>query len=209
MANENFDKVYEYMRENNIWDDIYMNVAEDHDGRTYVIFDSNSDVDKFDHLVKEVLEIEDGEIFFVEDVLDIDVVYSDEYTTCDDCSHVIRTSPDSYHWQPDYYVGDGFIVCGDCFKNNEDYQEGYINEKINDPKTAINGLITESQLESLGFQKIGEEYENGWYHVEDNPQEIYERLSDKYEEIVFLVNNVEQFRINFVTFVRGEINEEE
>jgi hypothetical protein len=204
MTNANFDTVYEYIRENHVWDDIYMDITEDQDDNTYIIVDSHSDIDKLHAVVKEVLDIQE-EKFYVDEVLEVEIVFSDEYTTCSDCHKIIRTSPNSYHWQPDFYMGDGFIVCNKCFNEQEDYQEAYIEDKINDPKTAINGLVSEEQLEQLGFERINEEYESGWYHKEDNPEEIYDKLSDKYEEIVFFINNVEQFRINFVTFVRGEI----
>lgn len=202
----NFDKVYNYIRENNVWDDIYMDIAEDHDGNFYFIMESWDEVDKLAEVVRNVLEIDKDEKVWIDDLLGVEVVFSDEYTTCSDCNHVIRTSPDSYSWQPDFYVGDGFIVCNECFNETEDYQEAYIEERTNNPKTAINGLISEEQLESLGFEKVGERYESGWYHVNDNPEEIYEKLSQSYEEVVFLINNVEQFRINFVTFVRGELS---
>jgi hypothetical protein len=43
--------------------------------------------------------------------------FSDEYTSCGDCCACIRTSPDSYCWQPDFVVGDGWISCRDCVEN--------------------------------------------------------------------------------------------
>ena len=205
---ENFDKVYDYIRENNVWDDIYMDIADDHEENTYIIMDSWDDIAKFAKIVKQVLGIDEDEEIYIDEVLGVEIVFSDEYNTCSDCHSVIRTSPDSYHWQPDFMMGDGFIACSKCFNENEDYQEDYIEEKINNPKTAINGLITEERLEELGFKRVGEEFESGWYHKEDSPEEIYEKLSQKYDEVVFFISNVEQFRINFVTFVRGENGDE-
>jgi hypothetical protein len=201
MMNDKLCKIIDVFEENGMYDDIYLQWAEDHDGNYYAIVDSNSDENKFVNFVQETVDIEDN----IERDLELEIVYSDEYTTCTDCGKIIRTSPDSYSWQPDFYVGDGFIVCNVCFNDEEDYQEAYIKDKINNPKSAINGLVTEKQLEELGFEKIGEEYEDGWYHVNDDPEAIYNRLSERFEEVVFLISNVEQFRINFVTFVRGEI----
>lgn len=143
----------------------------------------------------------------VESALGCEWGFSDEYTICDDCGNIIRTSPDSYHWQPDFYVGDGFIVCNRCFNDNEYYQEEYLADKINNPKQAVNGLMTEEQIEELGFKRLDSEYESGWYHINDNPEEIYKELSKRYEEILFYINNVEQFRINYIVFVRGEIEQ--
>jgi|SRR5690606_26542128 len=141
----------------------------------------------------------------VESALGCEWGFSDEYTTCDDCGNIIRTSPDSYHWQPDFYIGDGFIVCNRCFNDSEDYQEEYLADKINNPKQAVNGLMTEEQIKELGFKKLNSEYEYGWYNVNHDPEKIYEALSKNFEEVLFYINNVEQFRVNFIVFVRGEI----
>lgn len=206
---ENFDKVYEYISENYIWDDISMHIADDHDGNTYIIMDSWEDVDKLEEVVKHVLELEEDK-FHVDLILGVNIVFSDEYTICNDCCSVIRTSPDSYHWQPDYFAGDGFIVCDKCFNDNEDYQEEYIEERINDPKTAINGLISEEQLEELGFEKLNtHSFEKGLHRGQtDNPEEIYNRVKDSYEEIVFFVDGTGQFDVHFSVYGRGEIGDE-
>lgn len=202
----NADKVFDRINSDSLWDDMYINIADDEDGVTYVIVDNHDSANKFIAIVKDTLGIDKDNFndFDVENETGIIMVFSDEYTTCCDCGNIIRTEPDSYHWQPNFYIGDGFIVCNKCFNDSEDYQEGYIENLINNPKNAINGLMTEEQVESLGFKKIGKEYEDGWYHVNDDPEEILEKLSSKFEEVLFFINNVEQFRINFITFVRGE-----
>src|SRR5690606_18920411 len=205
MSNHYVMKVYDYFNENQLWDDIYVDIATDRNNETYFIFESWNDIESFVKNVKSVLELEeDTKDYEIERILDGTFVFSDEYTTCNDCNGVIRTSPDSYHWQPNFYIGDGFIVCGDCFREEMDYQEAYLEDKINNPKSAVNGLLSEVDIEHLGFTKIDEEYEDGWYHVNDNPEVIYNNLKDRFEEVLFYVNNVEQFRINFIVFVRGE-----
>lgn len=73
----------------------------------------------------------------VESVLGCEWGFSDEYTICNDCGNIICTSPDNYHWQPNFYVGDGLIVCNRCFNDNEYYQEEYLAAKINNPKQAV------------------------------------------------------------------------
>ena len=90
----------------------------------------------------------------VESALGCEWGFSDEYTFCYDCGNIIRTSPDSYHWQPNFYVGDGFIACNRCFNDNEYYQEEYLADKINNPKQAVNGLMKEEQIEELGFKRL-------------------------------------------------------
>lgn len=159
-------------------------------------------------IVSEALEANNIQWYdIVESSLGCEWGFSDEYTTCSDCGQVIRTEPDSYHWQPDYYVGDGFIACNRCFNEESDYQEAYIEEKINQPRNAVNGLMTEEQIEALGFTKLNEDYQSGWYDRSDNPQEIYDNLSDRFEEILFFIDGVGQFHVDFGVFVRGEIDE--
>lgn len=205
----NVNKVIDKMNEEQLWDDMYIQIAEDSRGDTFAICEDWDDHNKFINVVKDVLGVDKDDFndWDVEKETGIIMVFSDEYTTCSDCGNVIRTEPNSYHWQPDFYVGDGFIACNDCFNNTEDYQEAYIAERVNNPKHAINGLLTEQQIENLGFERVGREFEDGWHHVNDDPQAIYDELSERYEEVLFYINNVEQFGINFIVFVRGEIDE--
>lgn len=204
VSTENFNKVHRYFTDNNLWDDVYVDFAEDHEGNQYAIVESNEDEDKFIKYSMEALEIENGDI---EDLLDIEIVYSDEYTTCSDCQNIIRTSPTSYHWQPDFFLGDGFIACNVCFNKQEDYQEKYIEERINDPKEAVNGMLSEKQLQELGFKKYNQEsFEHGLHNGQtDNPNEIYNELSVLYYDVLFVVDEVSQFYITFSVWVRGEI----
>lgn len=158
--------------------------------------------------VLEALEQNDIKYYdIMESALGCEWGFSDEYTTCSDCGNVIRTEPDSYHWQPDFYIGDGFIACNNCFNDEEDYQEAYIEDHINNPNKAVNGLMTEEQIEALGFEKLDEEYQNGWYNRNDDPKQIYDALSDRFSEILFFIDGVGQFHIDFGVFVRGEIEE--
>lgn len=208
MMNDMLCKVVDEFEENGMYDKINANFAEDNDGEYYVLVEDWEDLNKFVSFVKNTLQLpEDTKDYEIESTLEINLVFTDEYTTCDDCGHVIRTSPDSYGWQPDFFVGDGYIVCGKCFKDNKDYQEEYLQERINNPNNAINGIMDEDDLENLGFEKINtDSYENGWHHGQtDIPKEIYNGLNKKYKDIIFLVDSVEQFDIHFSAFCRGEI----
>ena len=60
--------------------------------------------------------------------------FSDEYSVCEHCNKAFRTSPDSYSWTQNYWLGDGFIICEDCVK--EDYAEEYLESLQNNPHTA-------------------------------------------------------------------------
>lgn len=58
--------------------------------------------------------------------LGIATEWSDEWTSCDDCNGLVRTSPDSHGWTPSYNeaaVGDGECVCLACSDATEDEDE--------------------------------------------------------------------------------------
>lgn len=95
--------------------------------------------------------------------------FSDEYAICDDCGKAFKTSPDGYSPSP-YWIGDGFIICEDCVKNN--YKEDYLESLLNNPKKA-NTILSEKELLELGYEKVSE-FENGWYGTCDDPEEILE-----------------------------------
>ncbi|AYP68136.1 hypothetical protein PQE75_gp004 [Bacillus phage vB_BcoS-136] len=178
--------------------------GQDSYGDYYIIFDTHEEMSEFIRLINEKTGSNFDNDYEVEREFDIEMVFSDEYTLCSDCHEVIRTSPTGYGWQPDFYMGDGFIVCNKCFNEHEDYQESYLLEKINNPMNAVNGLITEKQMEELGFEKLnGDSYESGLHsHQTDSPKEIFNELSDKHDEVVFYVDSVGQFDIDFSVWVR-------
>lgn len=187
---------------------IQFNTGDNEDGLHYMIFDNTDEQEAFVKFAIETLELDENtKEYEVEELLETNFVFSDEYTTCSDCDKIIRTSPDSYFWQPDFYLGDGFIVCKTCFDDVEDYQENYIKHRVNDPKEAVNGLMTEKQLENLGFRKYNEDsFEHGLHNGQtDNPNEIYDELSILYYDVLFAVDEVSQFYITFSVWVRGEI----
>lgn len=131
--------------------------------------------------------------------------FNDEYTTCSDCGYVIRTSPTSYSWTPDFIIRDGEILCSNCSKNRieEIIEEDY----CNNDNMAITCFEIED-LEKIGYTLIDEEYENGWYGVTDNPKEIMKELHEEYEDVIFIINSTQQFTTYFSAMVRGKIKEE-
>ena len=136
------------------------------------------------------------------DNLNIAYGFSDEYTTCNDCSNVIRTSPDCYQWQADFYLGDGFICCNECFNDNNEVQENYIEELVNNPKKA-NQLLSKEQLTNLGYTKLNkDQYQSGLHtSMDDSPQDIFDSLKNTYDNIIFMIDNVSQFYIEFDVYV--------
>lgn len=55
---ENLNKVIDRMNDENLWDDIYVTIAEDKDDATYAICDGWDDSGKFVNIVKDTLGID-------------------------------------------------------------------------------------------------------------------------------------------------------
>lgn len=53
----------------------------------------------------------------------VDVEWSDEHSTCGSCGGLMRTSPDSYHWESEFVVGDGEITCTACMESEGAWQD--------------------------------------------------------------------------------------
>ena len=124
--------------------------------------------------------------------------FADEYSVCECCDKVFKTSPDSYSWVADYWLGDGFIVCGDCVRENEDYTKEYLQWLENNPHAA-NTILLDDDIKKAGYKKIIPECEYGWYCRQDNPEEILDGvlLNNKDGKYIFSITRCGQFFTNF------------
>jgi hypothetical protein len=132
--------------------------------------------------------------------------FSDEYTMCSCCYTYLKTTPDHYGWQPRYItIGTDYIdyMCLDCAK---DYKAEYVEERINNTDSAIRlNFINENDLEELGFKRYNvHSFESG-YHAgqNDEPKEVFKKLSSYYDEILFTIDETSQFYMKFSAWVRS------
>lgn len=182
---------------------VYVNIYQDEDDDNILVFDDNDSVDEFNKVLIELLKANEIDIsseeqkanarankdtYFVDRLTDDAWTFSDEGFVCDDCQR--------WHYYDDrngvgyvnYFCGDGWIVCSDCLKENDEYIEMYLADKINNPKEA-NTLLEEDKLEDLGFEKLNTyPYENGMYGDNDQPSEILEKAKEQYPNMEFLFN---------------------
>lgn len=123
--------------------------------------------------------------------------FSDEYAVCECCNKAFRTSPDSYSWTQNYWLGDGFIICEDCVR--EEYTEGYLESLQNNPKAA-NTILSDSEMENAGYEKVNtDSYESGWYGRCEDPEEILEKEMENNPDYdyVFSICGSGQFHTEF------------
>jgi hypothetical protein len=136
--------------------------------------------------------------------------FGDEYAVCDCCYKVIRTSPDSYSWKADYWI-DYELTCGDCTRENENIRDEYLHTLQNNFKTA-NTILSDEDLKEAGYERLEHTiYQNGWYGVRDDPEELLKEAQSKYPEgiFVFSICGVGQFHTDFDLWVLTESIETE
>ena len=124
--------------------------------------------------------------------------FSDDYRLCDYCGSVVRNSPDSYSWRPNYIQIEGEIICRDCV--NDDILQEYVESMSNNFKLAVfTRLIDDDTMERLGYEKVSGDHEAGigeWCH--DDPLVLYEEAQAARPGVyVFKIDDVGQFDVGF------------
>jgi len=154
---------------------------------------------------------------WIEGVLGWEPVFSDEYALCDHCGRAVRTSPDSYGWEPYFiWTEDGDFTCGDCLKENPEFLEDIVVYYDHNPERAFFSWCRE-ELADMGFvcpeddEGYCERFETGFHRgQDDDPKEVLKFVGKEFPgaQIVFIVDNIGQFDITWHPLVRY-IKEEE
>jgi len=129
-----------------------------------------------------------------------EILWLDEWITCQTCFHVFRIEADSYSWEMFGVLFEDGPICGNCLEWS-DLEETY----ANNPRMAVPRFI---DLEAEGFVKHNGQYSNGWYPgQDDNPTAIFEALkADGWTEVVFKLDYVGMFDLGFSAWVRERTN---
>jgi hypothetical protein len=131
------------------------------------------------------------------------IEWSDEWATCGNCGKAVRTSPDSYSYQPSYSLQDGDITCADCLTEDA---ESYLETLEDNPSTALN--MPAINPADYGYIKVEDGFQNGLHSgMNDNPKAIYARLKDRYARLLFQIDEQSQFYIGFAVWRKAEEQE--
>jgi hypothetical protein len=127
-----------------------------------------------------------------------EVEWEDEWTTCGGCGKALRTSPDSYSWQPSYFEFNGELTCIECTDI-----PAYLETLENNPKRAVNDHIDPADY---GYVKLEGDFESGWHPGQnDDPKEIFKRLrAAGHKRLLFNIDHVSQFYITFEVYEKIE-----
>jgi len=127
------------------------------------------------------------------------IEWEDEWSTCQDCGKAVRTSPDSYGWQPSYFIlNECELFCRDCAPMDE-----YLESLEDNPRRALNDHINPA---NYGYIKLEGEFENGFHPGQnDNPKDIYARLhAQGHKRLLFNIDSVGQFDMQFSIWKKDE-----
>lgn len=129
------------------------------------------------------------------------VEWSDEWSTCEDCGKLVRTSADSYGWHASYVLVDGCeIVCAQCMREDP---ETAIAGLLNNPDTA---LTIDLDLAALGFTRVDDaHFGHGWHPGQtDDPRTIAAQVPASHD---YLFTSVGQFDVRFDLWIRPHVED--
>lgn len=208
------------------FDEIYSKLMDDgaveskYRGAGFLIIPSWEALIKFVDSVNELL-VEDEQTAQLEQILvailgeEADWGFDDEYDTCSNCYEVVRTSPTSYGWKPDYvrHPEYGEISCEKCLMADPEW---YIDDVLINNSDAANTVIDTAVFRDMGFERFYDirgncDFETGWHRGQDaSPEEIRKEAQEAgYTEVVFNIVRNSQFYLTWEAWVRGKEDEEE
>jgi hypothetical protein len=120
------------------------------------------------------------------------IEWSDEWTCCSECGKALRISPDSYRWQPSYFlVNECEELCIECVDMEE-----YLESLEGNPRRALNDHINPADY---GYVKLEGDFESGLHPGQNsNPKMIFERLKAAgHKRLLFNIDEASQFYITF------------
>jgi hypothetical protein len=138
-------------------------------------------------ILENTKDMEVVEKFIDENKIDIDLLYSDEYTTCQECNEIMEYCKMKF-------LQNDFFVCDNCIKEN--YTSDYIDTIENDYKKC-NMILSINELEKIGYILIEENFENGFYGVNDEPKKIFEKYENDYKSLIFHIDSKNPFAVYF------------
>ena len=121
----------------------------------------------------------------------------DEWTTCDDCGRLVRTSGDCYEWTRSYWCSDdGGIQCCECTADDPSWYLEWLQGDSDRAETFG------TDLAKLGYVKV-QDGENGLHDGQaDSPSAIAEALrAQGTHDFVFKIDGVGQFDCNFSVWI--------
>jgi hypothetical protein len=182
---------------------IYTESSEPGDDDCIYIVANWNNVDVYDRASNSRVVISDlpSRLCNIFEKMGVNVEWSDEVSSCSDCGKMIRTSPDSYSWQPNFVVGDGEILCCVCISNDP---EKHLEDLEGDPNRC--NTIESINPADHGYVCAQERLESGWHSGQTaDPKKIAKELQEKgITRFLFNLDENSQFYSTWSVFIAKE-----
>jgi hypothetical protein len=171
------------------------------DGAPYfVVFESHEAHNELVKILKERF------LPHIDDKFDIgNYGFSDKYSSCENCGHLIKTSPSCYGWQPDFWLDEenGCYVCAQCVIDN--YVDEYIAACTNKPRKYVADFVNPAVH---GWTKVPMDFQNGLHHgMNSDPKKITAALNAIHVDHIYTAMP-SQFYVDFNVWVHNDIDVE-
>lgn len=133
----------------------------------------------------------------------IEIEWSDQWAICGDCSKLVRTSADSYFWQPSSVLIEGSRYCIECLD-----EEAYL-EHLEGKGSRGNSLSIDPSDHS--YQLIQDGFQSGMMGGQSASPELIQELLDKagFQRFILQLESTGQFDMNFSVWLHDEEADEE
>lgn len=172
-----------------------------HDPELGILFGDWNNETRYDKETQTRVEVSDRHSRFsaIAEHAGYGIEWYDEWSTCGDCGKAVRTSADSYSWQPAYVIlNECELVCHECL----DWAD-YLQRIEDDPRAACTADCDPAQY---GYVRLSDskEYENGFHPGQtDDPSTILKACHARgIERVIFRIPETSQFYIRFETWYR-------
>lgn len=131
--------------------------------------------------------------------LGVECEWCDEWTPCNNCGKLFRTSPDSYCWQPAYVELGGDLVCHECV----DPEEYLATIEGNHRKcNQVNSIDPEDH----GYVCLRDDFEHGFHRGQDASPELIAKILEEVgiHRYLFQIDSTGQFDVDFSVWAHQE-----
>lgn len=172
-----------------------------YENNSFLVLESWKEVEQIEKYLNRFIDIYDFN-YSIDNLFNSDYGFSDEYITCYGCNDIISLTPSYYSEQTKYHIFECEILCHNCI----DIDDLIENVKNNTDKCIKSSLFSEKDIEKQGFILLNDEnFQNGLHSfMNDDPKKIFDLFKDKYNEIVFYLNETSQFYIEFSIYGRNK-----
>jgi len=206
----NINTIMNYMESKNMYPEFYPGIAE-FGYNDYPALAGDWWIRKEGNLTCRLLNWIDEN----KEELNLDALWHDEYMPCSECGKAVRTTADSYGWEPSYvWTCDCEIACHECIEADNKLDDKILIEDVidyysNRTDKAVYSWFYE-YIETAGFvcyspDEYCQRFETGFHPGQnDDPKDVAKDIEAELPDYdyIFKIDSVGQFDVYWSVFLR-------